>query len=318
VYVREYWPERDMNSNKPILIVIAGPTASGKTALSIEIAKHFDAEIISCDARQFYREMNIGTAKAAAEELAAVKHHFINSRSIEEEYSVGDYEKEVLSFLQEYFKIKKIAVMVGGSGLFMRVVCEGVDVFPEVPIEIRTELQELFNKQGIEILQKELKEKDPHYYEKVDLQNPHRLIRALEVCRASGKSFSSFHGQEKAERPFMVIKIGLNWGREQLYERINRRVDLMMSQGLEEEARLLYPKMQLNALQTVGYQELFSYFEGKLRREEAVEMIKQNSRHYSKRQMTWFKKEKDMIWVNMPENSEIIIAKIEEIINSGS
>ncbi len=307
-----------MINETPILIVIAGPTASGKTALSIEIAKHFDSEIISSDARQFYREMNIGTAKPAAEELAAIKHHFINSRSIEEEYSVGDYEKEVLSFLHEYFKRKKIAVMVGGSGLFMRVVCEGVDVFPEVPIEIRTELQELFNKQGIEILQKELKEKDPIYYGKVDLQNPHRLIRALEVCRASGKSFSSFHGQEKAERPFKVIKIGLNWGREQLYERINRRVDLMMSQGLEEEARLLYPRMQLNALKTVSYQELFSYFEGKLRREEAVEMIKQNSRHYSKRQMTWFKKEKDMIWVNMPENSEIIIAKIEEIINSGS
>jgi tRNA dimethylallyltransferase len=290
-----------------ILIAIAGPTASGKTALSIEVAQHFDAEIISCDARQFYQEMNIGTAKPEASELNAVPHHFINSHRISEEYSVGDYEKDVLNFLDNYYKRKDIAVMVGGSGLFMRVVCEGVDVFPDVAPHIRTELQELFQEQGILPLQLELKESDPEYYAKVDLQNPHRLIRALEVCRATGKAFSSFHGQPKAQRPFQVIKIGLDWPREQLYSRINERVNLMMAQGLEAEAKELYTHRKLNALQTVGYQELFDFFDGKITREEAVENIKLNSRHYAKRQMTWFRKEKELHWFDMPKaNSEII------------
>jgi tRNA dimethylallyltransferase len=297
---------------KPVLLVLAGPTASGKTALSIEFAKHFKTEIISCDARQFYREMNIGTAKPTEPELQSVKHHFIDNLTIFDNYSVGDYEKEVLSFLNEYFQNNKIALMVGGSGLFMRTVCEGVDEFPDIPPNFRAELQTLFNEKGIEVLQKELKEKDPEYYTKVDLKNPHRLIRALEVCRFSGKPYTSFLGKGKVSRPFQVVKIGLNWDKQTLHHRINERVDKMMAEGLLKEAESLYEHKNLNALQTVGYQELFSYFEGKFSMDEAVEQIKLNTRHYAKRQMTWFKKEKDMIWFNMPVATKEIIREVEK------
>jgi tRNA dimethylallyltransferase len=293
------------------LIVIAGPTASGKTALSIELAKHFNAEIISADARQFFKEMNIGTAKPTKQELSQIKHHFINSHSIHEAYSVGDYEKDVINFLDDYFKEKDIAIMVGGSGMYIRAVCEGVDKYPEVPQEIRFELQDQYQKQGIEFLQKELEICDPEYYKKVDLQNPHRLIRALEVFRASGQAFSSFQKNGKTERPFKIIKIGLNWEREKLYERINLRVDQMMENGLEEEAKSLFEFKHLNALQTVGYQELFSYFENKISREEAINLIKQNTRNYAKRQMTWFRKEKELIWVGHKD-----FEKIQELIKN--
>jgi tRNA dimethylallyltransferase len=298
--------------NSPLLIVIAGPTASGKTALSIDIAQFFDAEIISCDARQFYKEMNIGTAKPSEQELAAVKHHFINTHSIETDYSAGDYEKDVLSFLDTYFEKKKIAVMVGGSGLFMRVVCEGVDSFPEIPESIRTELKERYEKEGIEPLREELSRLDPIYYTKVDLHNPHRIIRALEVCRTSNLPFSSFHGKEREKRNFNILKFALNWDRNVLYERINRRVDNMISEGLENEAMELYPKKHLNALQTVGYQELFDFFEGIMSRAEAVEKIKQHSRNYAKRQVTWLRKEKDVNWIEMPTKSTEIIKMIEQ------
>jgi tRNA dimethylallyltransferase len=301
--------------SKPLLIVIAGPTASGKTALSIEVARHFYADIISCDARQFYREMSIGTAKPSAEELAAAKHHFIDTHSIEDNYSAGDYEKDVLAFLENYFKERKIAIMVGGSGLFMRVVCEGVDSYPEVSENIRLELKEQFEKEGIEPLQEELLKSDPDYYAKVDLNNPHRIIRALEVCRTSNLPFSSFQGKEREERPFQVLKFALDWNREILYDRINRRVDKMIEEGLEAEALELYPKKHLNALQTVGYQEFFDFFDGKMSRAEAIEKIKQHSRNYAKRQVTWLKREKDIIWIDMPPDSSEIIQIIENQIN---
>ncbi len=296
----------------PLLIVIAGPTASGKTALSIDIAKHFDAEIISCDARQFYKEMNIGTAKPTEQELAAAKHHFINTHSIETDYSAGDYEKDVLCFLDTYFKERKIAVMVGGSGLFMRVVCEGVDSFPEIPETIRVELKERFEKEGIEHLREELSKLDPLYFAKVDLNNPHRIIRALEVCIASNLPFSSFQGKEREKRNFNILKFALNWDRNILYDRINRRVENMVSEGLEKEAQKLYPKKYLNALQTVGYQEFFDSFEGKMTKKEAIDKIKQHSRNYAKRQLTWLRKEKDINWIEMPAKSAEIIQMIEE------
>lgn len=273
-----------------------GPTASGKTALSIELAKHFDAEIISCDARQFYREMEVGTAKPDAEELAAVAHHFINSHSIHENYSAGDYERDALAFLDSYFQEKRVAVMVGGSGLYVRMVCEGVDEFPEVPAGTRSALQALFEVEGIEALQAELKSKDPSYYEQVDQQNPVRLIRALEVCRASGQPYSNFLNQPKKKRNFKAIKIALDWDRQKLYDRINKRVDLMLEAGLEEEARKLYPHRHLNALQTVGYQEWNAYFEGEISKEKAVELIKRNTRRYAKRQLTWCRREADLHW----------------------
>ena len=293
------------------LIVIAGPTASGKTALAIELAKYFNAEIISADARQFFREMNIGTAKPNEEELSAVKHHFINSHSIHDSYSVGDYEKDVISLLADYYKEKDIAILAGGSGLYIRAICEGVDKYPEVPEEIRAELQESYQQHGIEILQKELEICDPDYYRRVDIQNPHRLIRAIEVFRASGKPFSSFQKDDKIKRPFQIIKIGLSWEREKLYERINLRVDQMIENALEEEARSLYELKHMNALQTVGYQELFSYFENKISREEAINLIKQNTRNYAKRQMTWFRKESDLHWVDHKD-----FEKIQELIKN--
>jgi len=297
---------------KPVLLVLAGPTASGKTSLSIDLAQHFKAEIISCDARQFYREMNIGTAKPTDKEQNTVKHHFINNLSIFDSYSVGDYEKDVLTFLESHFKNKKIAIMVGGSGLFMRTVCEGVDVFPDIPASYRADLQTLFHEKGIAVLQEELKEKDPDYFEKVDQKNPHRLIRALEVCRFSGKAYSSFLGMGKVVRPFDVIKIGLNWDKQILHNRVNERVDKMMSEGLLDEARSLFEHKNLNALQTVGYQELFSYLDGKISIGEAVEQIKLNTRHYAKRQMTWFKKEKDMNWFDMPVASDLILTLLKK------
>jgi len=283
--------------NKKYLIVIAGPTASGKTALSIEVANALNAEILSCDSRQFYQEMTIGTAKPSPDELAAAVHHFVDCWSIHRDYSIGDYEREVTTFLNDYYKQKDIAVMVGGSGLYIKAVCEGVDTYPDVDKQIRMDLMTTLEKEGIESLQEELKVRDFVYYNKVDLSNPHRLVRALEICRGTGKPFSSFQGKQATKRPFEVIKVGIDWERPKLYERINKRVDLMMEAGLLKEAKSLYPLRALNALQTVGYREFFDHFDGKTSLEEAVELVKRNTRRYAKRQMTWFRKEKEMYWV---------------------
>lgn len=276
---------------KKHLIVIGGPTASGKTAFAIRVAQRLGTEILSCDSRQFYREMSIGTAKPSAEELAAVPHHFINSISIEAAYSVGDYERDALALLEKLFEKHDAVVLTGGSGLYQKALCEGLDDFPEVPQEVRQRVEQWYQFSGIEGLQQKLKACDPDYYAKVDLQNSRRLMRALGVYEASGLPFSSFHHAQKTERNFTPFYLFLSPTRELLYERINQRVVQMVADGLVEEARSLYPQRHLLALQTVGYQELFEYFDGKTSLEEAIEQIKQHTRNYAKRQLTWARRD---------------------------
>ncbi len=277
-------------SVKKKLIIIGGPTASGKTDCAIQLAQHFGTEILSADSRQFYKEMSIGTAKPQLSDLAKAKHHFIGNLSIHDAYSVGDFERDALAVLETIFETHDTAIMVGGTGLYIRAVCEGLDVFPEVPLSIRDEFEDIFQKQGIEPLQKLLQEVDYEYFTKADIQNPMRLIRALSVWKVSGQPFSSFRSGNKVERIFTPIYIALDLPREVLYDRINRRVDLMMVEGLLEEAKSLYPYKDLNALQTVGYTELFAHFYGEMTLDEAVDKIKQHTRNYAKRQMTWFRK----------------------------
>ena len=294
-------------TNKPLLICVIGPTAIGKTNLAIEIAKHFSTEIISADSRQFYKEMAIGTAVPSMEELAEVKHHFIQNRSIFEEYSVGDFERDAISLLDSLFESQDIAVLVGGSGLYVDAVVKGLDKFPEVPINVIEELKVEFELNGIEKLQKELLKKDPDYYYKVDLKNHHRIIRALGVCRSQKTPYSSFLNADKEPRKFNTIYIGLTADREIIYNRINMRVDIMMKEGLENEVRELLQYKNLNALQTVGYRELFSYFEGNYSKEIAIEEIKKNTRRFAKRQGTWFRKNEAINWFDFKTNpSEII------------
>lgn len=275
---------------KKYLIVLGGATASGKTDVAISLAKHFDTVILSADSRQFYRELSIGTAKPSAEKLRAVKHYFIDNLSIHESYSVGDYEEDALKILQEIYQKKSVAVLIGGSGLFIQAVCEGLDNFPEVSLKIKHEIEKKYEQQGIEALQEDLLIYDPGYYKNVDLQNPHRLMRALGVIKASGQPYSSFLNRQSKLRPFVSIYILLELPREELYERINKRVEEMIEKGLEEEATQLRSYEHLNALQTVGYQEFFDFFHGEISKQEAIELIKRNSRRYAKRQMTWFRR----------------------------
>ncbi|CAI9429646.1 tRNA (adenosine(37)-N6)-dimethylallyltransferase MiaA [Candidatus Ornithobacterium hominis] len=291
---------------KGTLIVVVGPTAIGKTKLAIDIAQNFDAEIISSDSRQFYQEMEIGTAVPSQEELAAIKHHFIQHISIVKDYSVGDFEREALEFIQEYFEKKEILVMVGGSGLYEKAVTQGLDNFPEIPAEIRTRLNQELSRFGLEKLQKELAEKDSMYFSKIDENNPQRVIRALEIIRGSGKTYSSFLNQKKKARDFDVIKIGLTAEREMIYERINQRVDVMMKNGLLGEVKKLYGFKALNALQTVGYRELFAYFEGEYDLNFAIEEIKKNTRRFAKRQLTWYRKDNLVQWFDF-RNKELVI-----------
>ncbi len=278
-------------SNQKFLIVIGGATATGKTALGIRLAQHFDTEIISCDSRQFYKEMNIGTAKPDATELAAAPHHFIGHLSIEDDYSVGDFERDALALLEKLFLEKDKVIMVGGSGLYIRALCEGLDQFPNISSTTKKEVQELYENEGIEGLQNTLQLTDPVYFEKVDKKNPVRLLRALNVIKETGKPFSSFLNQKKPPRNFTPIYINLTMDREALYDRINQRVDVMMKAGLLEEVEQLIPFKEKNALQTVGYQEFMDFFDKKITLEEAVELVKRNSRRYAKRQMTWFRKD---------------------------
>ena len=288
------------------LIILAGPTASGKTTTAIALAQHYQCEILSADSRQFYREMNIGTAKPTAEELAAAPHHFINSINIQETYSVGDYMRDALNLLDRLFETQSIVCMTGGSGLFIRAVCEGLDEFPEVPIEIRKTLELQLKEEGLETLQEELKLRDPDYYKKVDKDNPQRLIRALSICRVSEKPYSTFLTGQKAERPFIPIYLSLQPNRELLYQRINQRVDQMMEDGLLEEIKGLYPFKTLNSLQTVGYQELFSFLDQQHSLEEGIELIKRNSRRYAKRQLTWLRKNDHWKAFEVPEIAKMI------------
>lgn len=305
-----------MNLKKNILVSVVGPTAVGKTALAIEIAKYFNTEIVSADSRQFYREMNIGTAKPDKEELAQVKHHFIDSHSIKSHYSVGMYEKEALVLLDELFQRHDVVVLVGGSGLFFKAIWEGFDEMPAVDLELRASLNRWFEEEGLEPMLKELKEKDPEYFGLVDQQNHQRVIRALEVIRSSGETFTSFRkGKAVSNRNFVNLKFGLNMDREILFDRINKRMDLMIDAGLFEEAKALFPYKDHNALQTVGYTEIFNYLEGKYDREEAVRLLKRNSRRYAKRQLTWFRKDEEIKWYQ-PNESERIIRLIADSLNA--
>lgn len=288
------------------VILITGPTAVGKTALAIQLAQHFNTAIISADSRQCYKEITIGVAKPTAEELEAVKHYFINSHSITNELTAAAYEQYALAAADEIFATHDVSVMVGGTGLYIKAFCEGMDQIPAVPDELRLQLQQTYQQKGMEWLQQQLQLHDPLFAAQGEMQNPQRMLRALEVVMASGESIISFRKGAKQQRPFNVIKIGLELPREELYARINLRVDLMMKEGLLEEAKAVYPQRQLNALQTVGYRELFDYFDGTVTLQQAIEKIKQNSRHYAKRQLTWFKRDAEMKWFHPTDAAAII------------
>ncbi|WP_435313592.1 tRNA (adenosine(37)-N6)-dimethylallyltransferase MiaA [Cellulophaga fucicola] len=298
--------------NSKTLISVVGPTAIGKTKLAIVLAQHFSTEIISADSRQFFKEMTIGTAVPDTDELAAAPHHFIQHKSILESYSVGNFEKDALKKLEQLFTEKDIVVMVGGSGLYVDAVAKGLDNFPAVDSSIREDLNVLFNNKGIIALQEKLATLDSEYYNKVDKDNPHRLIRALEVCIGSGKPYSTFLNQEKPKRPFSIITVGIMADREIIYARINTRVDIMVQNGLLEEAKALLEHQNLNALQTVGYRELFQFFSGNWTLEFAISEIKKNTRRFAKRQLTWFKRNKETHWVNYNDDSKEIIEAIED------
>lgn len=288
-------------------MILAGPTAVGKTSLSIELAKRFQTEIISADSRQFFKELEIGTAKPTEEEMDGVTHHFINSHSIHDNYNVGQFEKDALKKLGQLFQKHDVVFVVGGSGLYVKALCEGIDDMPAIPAEIRQKLNAEFEQNGIEYLQNEVAKCDPEYFKIVDQQNPQRLIRALELYYATGKNMSFYRTQQnKVERPFNIIKIGLERTREELYDRINLRMDQMISEGLFEEAEKLYHYRNLNALQTVGYSEIFGFLNGEYDREEAIRLLKRNSRRYAKRQMTWFKRDPEFVWFSAEDKGKVI------------
>lgn len=307
-----------MNNN--FLITIIGPTAIGKTALSITLAQHFGCDIISCDSRQFFKEMKIGTAVPNEQELKEANHHFIQHKSIFESYNVGDFEREALLKLDKLFEKNNIQIMVGGSGLYVDAILKGFDDFPDIQPSIREEIKTEYESKGLDFLQEKLKELDPIYFEKLSsenpqtLQNPQRMMRFAEVCLGTGKPYSSFLNQKKNKRNFTSIIIGLEADREIMYERINRRVDLMLQEGLVEEAKKLYPNKQLNALQTVGYRELFDYFEGKTSLDFAIDEIKKNTRRFAKRQLTWFKRTENVNWFDYSSDRKEIISTIESSI----
>jgi len=296
------------------LVVITGPTGIGKTSIGIEVARHFQTEIISSDSRQIFRELSIGTAVPEEHELKAITHHFIHSHSIEEEYNASRYESEALKLLEKLFHKHDVVLLVGGSMLYVDAVCNGIDLMPDADPEIREKLKQQLANEGIESLRLQLKNLDPNYYEKVDLKNPNRIIHALEITIQTGKPYSSFRKQTAKERDFQIIKIGLNCDRNELHNRINQRVDKMIQSGLIEEARSVYEKKHLNSLNTVGYRELFSWFDGKISREEAIELIKRNSRRYARKQLTWFRRDPKMQWFK-PDDIQQIIESISERIN---
>lgn len=292
--------------NKKTLISIVGPTAIGKTALAIQVAQHFNTEIISADSRQFFREMEIGTAKPGADELAAAKHHFINSHSVTELFSTGDFEVGGLKKLQEIFSRHDVAIMVGGSGLYINALINGLDEMPEIDLSIREQLNKEFEEKGISAIQNCLADVDPEYFAKVDQQNPQRMIRGLEVFLSTGRKLSSMLSATKKSRPFDIIKIGLNTDRNLLYDRINKRVDVMMENGLIEEVKSLQQYRKLNALNTVGYSEIFDFIDEKIPLSEAIASIKQNTRRFAKRQLTWFRRDEEIEWFDPNEGQNIV------------
>nr|WP_315223335.1 tRNA (adenosine(37)-N6)-dimethylallyltransferase MiaA [uncultured Flavobacterium sp.] len=304
------------------LITIVGPTAIGKTALSIALANHFQCEIVSCDSRQFFKQMTIGTAVPSKKELQSAIHHFIQNKSILENYTVGDYEKEALNVLEELFKNNDFAVLIGGSGLYVDAILKGFDEFPEIDASVRTTVNSNYEKLGIGYLQEQLQLLDANYFQQITkenpqtLQNPQRMMRFVEVCLGTGKPYSSFLNQKKNNRNFTPILIGLEAGRAIIYERINQRVDIMLQAGLLEEAKELYPNKTLNALQTVGYRELFSYFDGEFSLPFAIEEIKKNTRRFSKRQLTWFKRNEATRWFDYATPQSEIISYIQSKTNN--
>lgn len=299
-----------MQPKRKTLLTIVGPTAIGKTRMAIALATHFGTEILSCDSRQFFKELRIGTAVPSAEELAQVPHHFIQHKSIFESYSVGDFERDAIALLDKLFKKHDVVVMVGGSGLYAKAIIDGLDDFPEVDEVIRQELNEAYAQKGIGYLQELLKTLDEVQYNQMDVQNPQRLIRALEVCRASGKPYSSFLQRKEKQRDYTSVQIGLTADRTEVYERINKRVDMMLEEGLLIEAQDMMPYKHLNALQTVGYKELFSFFEGECSFEAAIEAIKMNTRRFAKRQFTWFQKDKRIKWFDYRSSLEEVVLGI--------
>lgn len=296
---------KDLQKENKYLIVLVGPTAIGKTSLSIQLAHFFDCEILSADSRQFFKELTIGTAKVTPEEMEGVPHHFVGQISIQDEYNVGKFENEAIETLEKIYQTQAIAILAGGSGLYVDAVCKGIDDIPK-DAAIRAQLQEELEEKGIEALQAELKKLDPEHYAKMNLLNPQRLLRALEVCRASGKTYTSFRTDTPKERPFKIIKIGLTADREIMYDNINKRVHIMMENGLLEEVKSVYPQKDLNALNTVGYKELFSHLAGECTLEEAVAQIQQNTRRFAKRQMTWFRRDEKTKWFDISEKAAII------------
>ncbi|WP_245747674.1 tRNA (adenosine(37)-N6)-dimethylallyltransferase MiaA [Parapedobacter koreensis] len=288
------------------LVCIVGPTAIGKTAVGIQLAQHFHTVILSADSRQFYRELSIGTAKPTDNELASVPHYFIDSHSVMDDYSAGDFERDALQCLEELFSRLDVVLLVGGSGLFVDAVCRGLDDLPKALPGVRDRLNNLYKEQGLEPLQERLKGVDPTYYEQVDIQNPQRVIRALEVYESTGLPFSHFRQQAAGTRPFKILRIGLDTDRTYLYERINNRVDAMIAAGLLDEVKSLLPFRHKSSLQTVGYAELFDYLDGRYTWQEAVDKIKQNTRKYAKRQLTWFRKDPATVWFRPEAVDEMI------------
>ena len=292
------------------LLLIVGPTGVGKTELALRVAQRYGCPIVSCDSRQIYREIPIGTAAPTAEEQRRVKHYFIGERSIDEDYNAGQYERDALKLLDTLFAKHEVVVMTGGSMLYADAVCKGLDDLPSVPPHVRAEVQREYETKGLAWLQSEVRRLDPAYWEEVDQQNPARLAHCVELCHVTGKPYSALRSHIAKERPFRIVKIGLNRSRAELYARIDERVKQMMAAGLLEEAKAVYPKRALNSLQTVGYKELFAYLDGECDLDRAIELIQQNSRHYAKRQLTWFRRDNDIHWLNANDeyekNSDII------------
>jgi tRNA dimethylallyltransferase len=288
------------------LIIITGPTAIGKTRVAIETAKFFKTEIVSADSRQIYRELSIGTAIPSPAELNSIKHHFIHSHSVHDNYNASRYETEAMELLEKLFKKYNIVVLTGGSMLYIDAVSKGIDIMPDVDPELRQNLKTKLNDEGIESLRFQLKQLDPEYYKQVDLKNPARIVHALEICMMTGKPYSSFRTSPNKERPFSIIKIGLDCNRAELHQRINQRVDKMIEAGLEKEARNVYLLKHLNSLNTVGYREFFAHFNHEISKEKAIELIKRNTRRYARKQLTWFRKDAEMNWFNPKDSGKII------------
>lgn len=288
------------------LVVILGPTACGKTSLSLEIAKKLNTEIISCDSRQFYKELKIGSAPPTLDEQKLVKHHFIQHLSINQDYSIGQYENDAIKKISQLFNKYDYLILVGGSGLYIDAICNGVDKIPTINKEIRESINEEFDKKGLEWLQKKILEIDPDFFKKTDIKNPQRLKRCLEVFKGTGNKLSSYHKKKKKKRDFQIIKIGIKTDREDLYKTINKRVDMMINDGLVEESKSLIKFKDKNALNTVGYKELFNYFDSNLELDEAIEEIKKNTRRLAKRQLTWFRNDKTINWFLNSEKNKII------------